>query len=100
MLSFSDHQWNLRLVGFIRDNGSAMIESHIGFMRLAIEEAAQASAEDEVPIGCVIVHGGSAIASAHNQREQLQDPTAHAEIIALQRAAKVLGSWRLEDCVL
>lgn len=70
------------------------------WMRLALAEAEQALAEDEVPIGAVIVHEGRVIAAAHNQREQLRDPTAHAEMIALTQAAQTLGSWRLEGCTL
>ncbi len=77
-----------------------MTDSQEAFLRLALAEARLADAEDEVPIGCVIVHNDAVIASAHNRREQLQDPTAHAEIIALAAAAKALGSWRLEDCTL
>lgn len=74
---------------------------HVHHMNLAIQEAQTAADEDEVPVGAVIVsldHG--IIASAHNQREQLQDPTAHAEMIALTQAAKSLNSWRLERCLL
>jgi tRNA(adenine34) deaminase len=56
--------------------------------------------EDEVPIGAAIVHDDRIIARAHNQREQLRDPTAHAEMIAITQAAAALGSWRLEDCTL
>lgn len=59
-----------------------------------------ALAEDEVPVGAVVVHGGRVIAAAHNQREQLHDPTAHAEMIAITQAAGTLGSWRLEDTTL
>ena len=70
------------------------------YMRLALKEATAAAAEDEVPIGAVIVHAGRVIASAHNQREQLHDPTAHAEMIAITQAAGVLGDWRLEGCTL
>lgn len=70
------------------------------WMRLALEEARQAAAADEVPVGAVVVAGGHVIASAHNQREQLRDPTAHAEMIALTQAAAALGSWRLEGCTL
>lgn len=70
------------------------------YMRLALREAEAAAAEDEVPIGAVIVHEGRVIASAHNQREQLHDPTAHAEMIAITQAAGVLGDWRLEGCTL
>lgn len=70
------------------------------WMWLALREAEAAYGEDEVPIGAVIVHDGLVIASAHNQREQLRDPTAHAEMIALTQAAAALESWRLEDCIL
>ncbi len=73
---------------------------HDRWMRLAIEEAQIAASEDEVPVGAVVVAGGRVIASGHNQREQLQDPTAHAEMIALTQAASSLGSWRLEGCTL
>lgn len=69
-------------------------------MRLALSEAETALAEDEVPIGAVIVHRGRVIASAHNQREQLKDPTAHAEMIAITQAAGSLDDWRLQDCAL
>jgi tRNA(adenine34) deaminase len=73
---------------------------HERFMALALEEARAAAAEDEVPVGAVVVAGGRVIASAHNQREQLADPTAHAEMIALTQAAAALASWRLEGCSL
>ena len=73
---------------------------HESFLRRALEEAQQAFDEDEVPVGAVIVHGERIIASAHNQREQLRDPTAHAEMIAITQAAESLGSWRLDDCTL
>ena len=68
------------------------------FMRLAIEEAARAEAEGEVPVGCVIVHGGRVIARGHNLREQTQDPTTHAEVLAVREAARALGTWRLTGC--
>lgn len=74
--------------------------THEHYMRLALQEAEAALAEDEVPIGCVIVRGDSIIAAAHNQREQLRDPTAHAEIIAITQAAQTIGDWRLEECTL
>jgi tRNA(adenine34) deaminase len=67
-------------------------------MRLALAEAQAALELDEVPVGCVIVCRGRVIAAAHNQREALQDPTAHAEMIAITQAAESLGDWRLEDC--
>jgi tRNA(adenine34) deaminase len=70
------------------------------WMRLALDEARAAAAEDEVPVGAIVVASGRVIASAHNQREQLSDPTAHAEMIALTQAAAQLGSWRLEQCTL
>jgi len=57
-------------------------------------------AEGEVPVGAVIVYEDRVIASAHNQREQLRDPTAHAEMIAITQAAESLGSWRLDGCTL
>jgi len=70
-------------------------------MLLALAEAALASAADEVPVGAVVVHPErGVIARAHNWRERLQDPTAHAELIALRQAASVLGTWRLEGCTI
>jgi tRNA(adenine34) deaminase len=73
---------------------------HDHFMQLALAEAEQALREDEVPIGAVIVRDGRVIAQAHNQREQLRDPTAHAEMIAITQAAESLQSWRLDGCTL
>lgn len=74
---------------------------HLEHMAMAIEEAHAAAAEDEVPIGAVIVSLKSGLlARAHNQREQLRDPTAHAEMIAITQAAQAMPSWRLEQCVL
>ncbi len=73
---------------------------HEYFMQQALAEAERALEEDEVPIGAVIVHDERIVASAHNQREQLRDPTAHAEMIAITQAAEALGSWRLEGCTL
>jgi tRNA(adenine34) deaminase len=70
------------------------------FMRAALREADLAAAEGEVPVGAIVVHEGSVIATAHNQRETLHDPTAHAEMIALTQAAAGLGSWRLSGCTL
>ena len=55
---------------------------------------------DEVPVGCLIVHEGRIVGRAHNQSEMLQDPTAHAEMIAITQAAEALGSWRLTGCTL
>jgi tRNA(adenine34) deaminase len=73
---------------------------HEHFMKLALQEAEQALKESEVPVGAVIVHDDRVIASAHNQREQLRDPTAHAEMIAITQAAEALGSWRLDGTTL
>jgi tRNA(adenine34) deaminase len=73
---------------------------HDYYMQLALEEARQAMAEEEVPVGAVIVRGEEVVARAHNQREQLSDPTAHAEMIAITQAAAACGSWRLEGCAL
>ncbi|WP_251518666.1 tRNA adenosine(34) deaminase TadA [Staphylococcus sp. HKU1] len=70
------------------------------YMEIAIEEAKKAEQIGEVPIGAIIVRDEEVIARAHNLRETLQDPTAHAEHIAIQRAATVIGSWRLERCTL
>src|SRR3954467_9974037 len=70
------------------------------FMRLALREAEAAIAHDDVPVGAVIVHRGEVIAAAHNERELREDPTAHAEILALREAARHLGSWRVLDSVL
>ena len=69
-------------------------------MRAAIAEASFALDEDEVPIGAVVVHDGRIIGRGHNQRETLNDPTAHAEMIAITAAASHLQSWRLERCTL
>jgi tRNA(adenine34) deaminase len=65
------------------------------FMRFALEEAEIAAREGDVPVGCVLVKDGVVIARGHNHRQRMQDPTAHAEVIALREAAKVLGSFRL-----
>ena len=74
---------------------------HVLHMEMALEEAGLAADADEVPVGAVVVHRDrGVIARAHNQRETLNDPTAHAEMIALTQAARALGSWRLEDCLL
>lgn len=74
-----------------------MLDSHERYMGYAIREATRAMEQGEVPVGCVIVHEGQIIAKGHNERETLQDPTAHAEVIAITAAAAHLGSWRLEN---
>ncbi len=63
-------------------------------------DAKAAGKQVDVPVGCLIIKGGEVIAQAHNQREETQDPTAHAELIALRTAAKSQSSWRLNDCTL
>ena len=70
------------------------------YMKLAIEQAQIAEENGDVPIGAVIVYQNQIIGRAYNQREQLQDPTAHAEIIALTQAAAYLESWRLHGCTI
>lgn len=70
------------------------------YMKMAIDQAYIAEENGDVPIGCVIVHENRVIARAYNQREQLGDPTAHAEIIALTQAAAAVGNWRLEGCTI
>ncbi len=69
-------------------------------MRMAVEAAKIAEENGDVPIGSVIVKGGQIIARAYNQREQLQDPTAHAEIIALTQAAAAVENWHLDGCTI
>jgi len=69
-------------------------------MREALAEARAAGDRGEVPVGAVVVLDGECVGRGANRREQSQDPTAHAEIVALRAAARVLGSWRLEDCVM
>jgi tRNA(adenine34) deaminase len=86
------------LLPFLADSRHPL---HLHHMELALAEARAAFEEGEVPVGCVIVSASQGlIGSAHNQREQLQDPTAHAEMIALTQAAQACGSWRLTDCLL
>ena len=69
-------------------------------MSYAISEARKAEVKNEVPIGCTMVHEGKIIARGHNLRESTQDPAAHAELIAIRKAARKLGSWRLLNCTL
>jgi len=70
------------------------------WMGEALRMADAALHADEVPVGCVVVHGGRCVGRAHNQRETLRDPTAHAEMIAITQAADALASWRLTGCTL
>lgn len=70
------------------------------FMQQALNEAALAEELDEVPIGAVVVHNGNIVGRGHNLRETSNDPTTHAEMIAIRQAAQALDSWRLLDCTL
>ncbi|OUT54854.1 tRNA-specific adenosine deaminase [Stieleria bergensis] len=74
------------------------IDQH--YMQRAYELAMQAAAADEVPVGALILHQQQIIAAAHNSRETLKDPTAHAEMLAITQAASAIGDWRLEDTTL
>ena len=69
-------------------------------MRLALREASRALEHDDIPVGAIVVHDGEVIGAGHNERELREDPTAHAEMIALRAAAQALGSWRVLDSVL
>lgn len=75
-------------------------ERDVELMRLALEEAERAGASGDVPVGAVVARDAEVLASAGNARERLQDPTAHAETLALRAAAEALGSWRLEGCTI
>jgi tRNA(adenine34) deaminase len=74
--------------------------THEHFMRLALDEARAAAAEGEVPVGCVVVKDGAVVGRGRNRREADQDPLAHAELRAIAKAARAVGSWRLEDTTL
>ena len=69
-------------------------------MKQALVQAEKAYKADEIPIGAIVVHDGRVIGRGYNQRERLNDPTAHGEIIAITAAANTLGDWRLNDCIL
>ncbi len=77
---------------------SAMTVSHEQAMQVALEQARLAAVNGDVPVGAVVVHNGVIIAARHNEREATNDPTAHAEVLALRDAAQHLGRWRLDDC--
>ena len=70
------------------------------YMELAIKEAKKALGIGEVPIGAIVIYNGEIVGRGYNLKEELQDPTAHAEMIAIREAAQRLGSWRLSDCQL
>ncbi len=75
-----------------------MINNNEKFMKKALKEAQKAYNKDEVPIGCVIVKDGKVIARAYNKREEKNMATAHSELLAIEKACRKLGSWRLNDC--
>jgi tRNA(adenine34) deaminase len=75
-----------------------MTVSHEQAMQVALEQARLAAENGDVPVGAVVVHNGVIIAARHNEREATNDPTAHAEVLALRDAAQYLGRWRLDDC--
>lgn len=81
-----------------QDNSEETAAEDLRFMRLALEEAAAAAEEGEVPIGAVVVCGGEVVSRAHNRREGDADPAAHAEFLAMEEAARALGRWRLSGC--
>lgn len=81
-------------------NRPPMVRDHSYWMHKALEQAERARSMGEVPIGAVIVHEGRIIARAHNLRETKQDPAGHAELLAIRKAAKKLGTWRLQEAVL
>ena len=76
------------------------LQVHEAYMQMALQQAQAAVEVDEVPVGAVIVHRGRLIGAAHNQRQVLRDPTAHAEMLAITQAADALGDWRLSECAL
>ena len=73
---------------------------HSLWMKQALLQAEKAFAAEEVPVGAIVVHNGKFIGRGHNQKEQFNDPTAHAEMIAITAASNTLGDWRLNDCYL
>ncbi|MDA8168782.1 MAG: tRNA adenosine(34) deaminase TadA [Nitrospiraceae bacterium] len=75
-------------------------DKNIRFMKAAIDEAAKAVPEGDVPVGAVLVVDGEILAAAHNRKESSNDPTAHAEVLALREGAMKLGRWRLSDAIL
>lgn len=75
-------------------------ESDLRYMETALEQAREASLCGEIPVGAVLVRGGTVIATSRNRCEELKDPTAHAEILALREAGRILGGWRLPGATL
>lgn len=82
-----------------RDPRGESAQADERFMQMALREAEAAAAKDEVPVGTIIVKDGKVIGRAHNMRETLLDPTAHAEMIAITQASEALSAWRLDGTV-
>ncbi|MBE0644758.1 MAG: tRNA adenosine(34) deaminase TadA [Bacteroidetes bacterium] len=82
------------------EDDSNMQTDHERWMEMALRQAERAFEEEEVPVGAVVIKDGRVIGKGYNQNEQLKDPTAHAEIIAITAAANTLGDKRLDDCTL
>lgn len=80
------------------ETGGRPFPTHEWYMAQALKEAEKAGKKGEAPIGAVVVRDGRIIARGHNEKESKKDPTLHAEITAIRRAGKKLGSWRLTDC--
>ena len=76
------------------------LHADLHWMAAALDEAREAETHGDVPVGAVIVHDGGIVGAGHNERERLQDPSAHAELLAIRRASAALGSWRLLDTTL
>lgn len=89
----------LRKMTGLRAAGSSLSEDE-RYMREAVKQAKKAYALGEVPIGCVIVHGGRIIGRGYNRRNTDRNTLSHAEITAIKKASKVIGDWRLEECTL
>jgi tRNA(adenine34) deaminase len=77
---------------------TTLLPGDVSFMRLALQHAGYASQRGEVPVGAIVVHNNQIVGSGYNRREELQSPIAHAEILALDEAARKLGYWRLTEC--
>ena len=76
------------------------MDKHLKYMNLTLKQAIKALSEDEVPVGAIIVKDDKIIANAYNKKEQKNQPIAHAEILAIQKACKKLNTWHLDDCVM
>ena len=82
----------------MNQNETTVLPGDVSFMKLALQLAHHASQRGEVPVGAIVVHNTQIVGSGYNRREELQSPIAHAEILALDEAARKLGYWRLTEC--